>query len=302
MTEHEGTAEPRDADRSRRRPGRPRDPRGEGVRPEAELDSTHDVVVRGGEIAEISDSGQGEGARRRRGGRRARACCSCPAFVDPHVHLRAPGQEHKEDIETGTRAAAAGGYCAVVAMANTEPPIDSAAVLGSVREIARGGGVDPGRLRRQRHPRDGRRGADRDGGAARRRRGRLLRRRPARRAARGCCAARSSTSALAGGVIALHEEDPELSGDGVMHEGEVSAMLGLAGIPSVSESTMIARDCALALYEGARIHVQHLSARRIGRGDRRAPRTPASRSPARRPRITSSSPTRPSAASTPASR
>jgi dihydroorotase len=66
--------------------------------------------------------------------------------------------------------------------------------------------------------------------------------------------------ALAGGVIALHEEDPDLSGDGVMHEGEVSAMLGLGGIPSVSESTAIARDCELALYEGARIHVQHLSA------------------------------------------
>ena len=65
---------------------------------------------------------------------------------------------------------------------------------------------------------------------------------------------------LCGGTIALHEEDPELSGDGVMHEGPVSAALGLAGIPSVSESTMIARDAALAGYEGGRIHVQHLSA------------------------------------------
>ena len=66
---------------------------------------------------------------------------------------------------------------------------------------------------------------------------------------------------LCGGVIALHEEDPELSGDGVMHEGPVSATLGLSGIPSISESTMIARDVAIAAYEGARIHVQHLSAR-----------------------------------------
>ena len=65
---------------------------------------------------------------------------------------------------------------------------------------------------------------------------------------------------LCGGTIALHEEDPELSGDGVMHEGPVSAALGLEGIPSVSESTMIARDAALAGYEGGRIHVQHLSA------------------------------------------
>jgi dihydroorotase len=65
---------------------------------------------------------------------------------------------------------------------------------------------------------------------------------------------------LAGGVIALHEEDPALSVDGVMHEGGVSARLGLAGIPSLSESTMIARDAALADYEGARVHFQHLSA------------------------------------------
>jgi dihydroorotase len=66
---------------------------------------------------------------------------------------------------------------------------------------------------------------------------------------------------LAGRVIALHEEDPSLSAGGTMHEGEVSALLGVAGIPSVSESTMVARDCALALYESGRIHVQHVSAR-----------------------------------------
>ena len=66
---------------------------------------------------------------------------------------------------------------------------------------------------------------------------------------------------LCGGVLALHEEDPSLSGAGVMHEGEVSARLGLAGIPSISESTMIARDAAIAGYEDGRIHIQHLSAR-----------------------------------------
>ena len=69
---------------------------------------------------------------------------------------------------------------------------------------------------------------------------------------------------LCGGVIALHEEDPALSGDGVMHEGAVSARLGLAGIPSLSESTMVARDAALARYEDARVHFQHLSLRRVG--------------------------------------
>src|SRR5204863_1113584 len=64
---------------------------------------------------------------------------------------------------------------------------------------------------------------------------------------------------LCGGVIALHEEDPDLSGDGAMHEGAVSARLGIAGIPSLSESTMVARDAALAAYEQARVHCQHLS-------------------------------------------
>jgi dihydroorotase len=64
---------------------------------------------------------------------------------------------------------------------------------------------------------------------------------------------------LAGGVIALHEEDPSLSGNGAMHEGAVSAMLGITGIPSISESTMVARDAAIAGYEGGRVHMQHLS-------------------------------------------
>ncbi len=64
---------------------------------------------------------------------------------------------------------------------------------------------------------------------------------------------------LCGGVVALHEEDPGLSGDGAMHEGAVSARLGIAGIPSLAESTMVARDAALAGYEDARVHFQHLS-------------------------------------------
>ena len=66
---------------------------------------------------------------------------------------------------------------------------------------------------------------------------------------------------LCGGVIALHEEDPTLSGKGAMHEGDVSALLGVTGIPSISESTMVARDALIAGYEGGRIHIQHLSAR-----------------------------------------
>ena len=83
-------------------------------------------------------------------------------------------------------------------------------------------------------------------------------------------------------MLALHEEDPSLSGAGVMHEGEVPVRLGLAGIPSISESTMIARDAAIAGYEGGRIHIQHLSALESVEAWR-WPRRAAWRSPPRPP-------------------
>jgi len=227
--------------------------------PRTGVDDTLDLVVRNGEIIELAEPGAAtelEGAETIE----AEGLLALPAFVDPHVHFRVPGQEHKEDLETGTRAAAAGGYCAVVAMANTEPAIDSAAVLGSVRERAeREASIPVGfvatvtkdmggeELTEMAEMADaGAVGFSDDGLPISN--GRVLRR-------------ALQYQRLAGRVIALHEEDPDLSGDGVMHEGDVSAVLGLAGIPAASESTAIARDCALALYEGARIHVQHLSAR-----------------------------------------
>ncbi|MGZ5310501.1 MAG: dihydroorotase [Solirubrobacterales bacterium] len=227
--------------------------------PRTGLDAVRDIVVRDGEIAELAEPGaaaEPEGAEVVDG----EGLLALPAFVDPHVHFRVPGQEHKEDLETGTRAAAAGGYCAVIAMANTEPPIDSAAVLGSVRERAvTEASIPVGFIANVTRRMEGEELTEmaelRDAGAIGFsddglpiRSARVLRR-------------ALQYQRLAGGVIALHEEDPDLSGDGVMHEGEVSAMLGMAGIPSVSESTMIARDCALAGFEQARIHVQHLSAR-----------------------------------------
>jgi dihydroorotase len=227
--------------------------------PRAGLDATRDLIVREGEIAELAEPGSAPdvaGAELVE----AEGMLVVPAFVDPHVHLRVPGQEHKEDLETGTRAAAAGGYCAVIAMANTSPPIDSAAVLGSVRERAQSEAsvpvafvatvtremageelTDMAELREA-----GAIGFSDDGLPVAN--SRVLRR-------------ALEYQRLVGGVIALHEEDPDLSAGGVMHEGEASAVLGMAGIPSVSESTMIARDCSLALYEGARVQVQHLSAR-----------------------------------------
>ena len=182
-----------------------------------------------------------------------------PAFVDPHVHLRVPGQEHKEDIETGTRAAAAGGFCAIIGMPNTSPPIDSASVLRSVADLASvHARVPVGFLAAATAGQQGQSLTEmaelRDAGAL----GFTDDGLPI--ASANMLRRALQYQKLCGGVVALHEEDPTLSGEGVMHEGAVSALLGLAGIPSISESTMIARDAAIAAYEDGRIHIQHLSA------------------------------------------
>ena len=197
--------------------------------------------------------------RGRRGRIEAAGLHAFPAFFDPHVHLRTPGQEHKEDVETGTRSAAAGGFCGVIAMANTEPPVSTAADVEALREAAReGASVPTGFLATVSKGMEGEELTEmaelREAGAL----GFSDDGLPIRSA--GLLRRALQYQRLCGGTIALHEEDPDLSGDGVMHEGAVSAALGLAGVPSVSESTMIARDAALAAYEDARIHVQHLSA------------------------------------------
>ena len=226
--------------------------------PRAGLDGPGDLLVRDGEIAEVGAPGSlqaPEGAETVD----AEGLHALPAFVDPHVHLRTPGREDEEDIETGTRAAAAGGYCQILAMPNTDPVVDSASIIQSLRERAREEARIPtgftAAITR------GQSGSDltemaelADAGAAAFTDDGL----PVRDA--GVLRQALQYQRLAGRTIALHEEDPTLSGAGVMHEGAVSALLGMAGIPSVSESTMIARDCALAAYEEARIHVQHLSA------------------------------------------
>jgi dihydroorotase len=226
--------------------------------PRSDVDGTFDVVVVDGAIASLAPAGSAtvpEGAEVVDGAGRH----LLPAFVDPHVHLRVPGQEHKEDLETGTRAAAAGGYCAVVAMPNTDPVVDSAPILRALRDAAARDarvpvaftasitrGLRGEELTEMAELRDvGAIGFTDDGKPV---------------VSAGILRKALQYQRLCGGIVALHEEDPALSADGVMHEGAVSARLGLAGIPSVSESTMIARDSSLALYEDARVHFQHLSA------------------------------------------
>jgi dihydroorotase len=227
--------------------------------PRAQLDEQRDVLVRGGEIAEIGPAGSltaPDGAETLQAQGRA----LFPAFVDPHVHFRTPGQEHKEDLETGTRSAAAGGFCAVLAMPNTDPPLDSAPLLRSVRDAAARDaripvGFVPCVTRGMSGAELTEMAALREEGAA----GFTDDGKPVVSA--GMLRKALQYQRLCGGVIALHEEDPSLSGRGAMHEGEVSAQLGITGIPSISEATMVARDALIAGYEDGRIHIQHLSAR-----------------------------------------
>src|SRR3954469_14823326 len=223
--------------------------------PRRGLDARLDVRVRAGAIAELGTDLTPEGEVIDGEGKHV-----FPGFVDPHVHLRVPGQEHKEDLESGTRSAAAGGFVAVVAMPNTSPTVDSAPILRSLREQARRDarvpvgflasvtrGLGGEALTEMAELREcGALGFTDDG-------------KPVHRA--GILRKALQYQKLCGGIVALHEEDPTLSGRGVMHEGVVSARLGLAGIPSISESTLIARAAAIARYEEGRIHIQHLSAR-----------------------------------------
>jgi dihydroorotase len=221
------------------------------------IDAPHDLLVRDGEIAEIAPPGALEAPAGVRVVHGEGLHCF-PAFFDPHVHLRTPGQEYKEDVASGTAAAAAGGYAGIIAMPNTSPAIDSSSILRSVREVAQREavvevgflpcitvGMAGAQLTEMAELRDdGALGFTDDG-------------KPVENA--GVLRRAMQYQRLCGGVLALHQEDTSLAGDGVMHEGRVSAALGMAGIPSLAESTPIARDAALARYEGARTHHQHLS-------------------------------------------
>jgi dihydroorotase len=225
--------------------------------PRTHLDQPHDILIRNGQIAELGSPGSLDappGAEVID----ATGKHAFPGFVDPHVHLRTPGQEYKEDLETGTAAAAAGGFCAVIAMPNTDPVVDEASVLRALTEMAtRQASVPVGFLAAITRNLKGEELTEmaelRDAGAL----GFTDDGKPVVHA--GTLRKALQYQRLCGGVVALHEEDPGLSGDGAMHEGAVSARLGIAGIPSLAESTMIARDAAIAGYEDARVHFQHLS-------------------------------------------
>jgi dihydroorotase len=183
-----------------------------------------------------------------------------PAFVDPHVHLRTPGREDEEDLASGTRAAAAGGYCAILAMPNTDPVVDSASVLGALTEQAeREAEIPVGFFAAITKTQAGAELTEMveltERGAA----GFTDDGHPV--VAPGLIRRALQYSAAAGRPVAVHCEEPTLSRGGHVHEGLVSAELGFGGYPSVAESVMVARDLTLAGYERRPLHLLHLSAK-----------------------------------------
>jgi dihydroorotase len=182
----------------------------------------------------------------------------CPGFIDLHTHVREPGYEYKETIKTATLAAAAGGFTTVFAMPNTEPVNDTRAVTELVLDVAR---------------REGAVNVKPVGAVTKGSRGEELAE-IGELVEAGCAAisddGRPVTSSLvmrraleytlAFGVPVIdHCEDLTLSGGGVMHEGRVSTMLGLKGVPAAAETVMVARDLALAELTGGRLHLAHMS-------------------------------------------
>ena len=219
------------------------------------IDATLDVRIDGGVIAAIGESVDTNEHRVVD----AAGLVLAPAFVDPHVHLRTPGREDEETIASGTAAAAAGGYCAIFAMPNTDPVLDSAAALGALIETAgREAEVPVGFLAAITRGQDGKELTEMaelaDAGAV------AFSDDGVPVVSAGLMRRALQYASITGRPLALHCEEPSLSRGGHVHEGSVAAELGFAGYPSVAESVMVERDLALAAYEEQRIHLLHLSA------------------------------------------
>ena len=223
------------------------------IDPTQRFDAKADLLIEDGVIAEV-------GKKLRASGEviDADGLVIAPGFIDLHTHLREPGQEHKETIATGTRAAVAGGYSAVCAMANTIPPNDERAVTEMIiAEAARNGACRVYPI----------------GAVSRGLNGEELAEFADLRAA-GCVGVSDDGKPVANALlmrraleyasmlrmpVIAHEEDLHLSDGGVMHEGLYSTLLGMSGIPAASEETLVARDAILAQMTGAHLHVAHLS-------------------------------------------
>ena len=224
------------------------------IDPTSQRDGVFDLLIDHGKIADIQPTIPLNGAKRID----AKGTLVLPGLVDLHTHLRQPGREDKETIETGCRAAVRGGFTSLCAMPNTEPPVDSRGVVDLIhRESHRLGLVSVHPIGAITKGRQGKELTDF---------GELF--------DAGCVALSDDGHPVADSFLmrrALeyakafdrpliqHAEDPSLAAGGVMHEGVVSVALGLRGIPSEAESVLVARDLALAELTGGWIHFAHLS-------------------------------------------
>ncbi len=229
---------------------------GRVVDPASGTDATLDVLIEKGAVAETGSSISRDGAT-------AVDCAGlivAPAFVDLHTHLREPGREDAETIETGSRAAALGGFGAVCAMANTDPVADSAAVVEQVFNIGRAVGlVDVFPVGALTVGLEGEKLAEIGEMNASNARVNFF-------SDDGKCVQDSGLMRRAleyarafDAIVANHAEDRGLAEGGSMNEGEVSGILGIPGIPDEAEELIIARDLALTKLTGSRLHVPHVS-------------------------------------------
>lgn len=230
---------------------------GRVVDPARRIDGACDLRVRGGVVEQVGRDLPAEGAVVVRV---PAELVVCPGFVDMHVHLREPGQEHKETIATGAAAAVAGGFTAVACMPNTDPVNDHAGVTeGILRKAAAAG------LARV-HP---------IGAVTMGSRGEQMTEIGDLRAA-GCVAVSDDGHPVADALmmrraleyasmfempVVDHCEDPSLKGDGSAHEGYYASALGIRGIPGAAEEIMVARDVTLSELTGGAVHVAHMSTR-----------------------------------------
>ena len=227
------------------------------VDPLQKLNKVMDIGIDEGRVAEIAP-------RIRKKGRKeidARGFVVCPGFIDMHVHLREPGREDSETIESGTNAAARGGFCAVACMPNTQPVNDSEAVTSFILERAREvskiavypvGAITKGSQGQTLAEigemyRAGIVAISDDGHSVQD--GQVMRR-------------AMEYSCLFNLPVIDHCEDRDLAAGGVMHEGYYSTFLGLRGINPAAEEVQVARDAILARYTGAQVHIAHLSTRK----------------------------------------
>ncbi len=229
---------------------------GRVIDPASGTDGVRTVVVRDGKIAEVA-----ERVERPREARAldARGRWVVPGLVDVHVHLREPGQEYKETVATGARAAVAGGFTTVLAMPNTKPVNDNASVTELV--LARAAAAGLARVLPVGCVSKGQAGEELAEYGELQAAGCVALSDDGKPVASSALMRRALEYAKAFGlVVSVHEEDPGLVGKGVMNEGAPSTRLGLKGIPAQAEEVMVLRDVALAELTGGRVHFQHVSA------------------------------------------